>query len=320
MNSVGDRLSTFTEADVFLSELSMVTAGYHVNAAALLDSTVGSRPRGGTGTVRWWALLELNNNWALENWDAIVRFICEAVDNNVCKAISLKLKNMLGQSDARTIKVQLAGRKDIADCLAAVTYKAESDRADVMLDMYELWTDTMAAFKEPKWEALTSAVATRPGIQQLDAMIDYIKEKKREAQHYADNVVNAVLPLPLFEAAYFCKPAVIKDADTVKVDAALRLSKVFSAEWWAALMAELPRYKQEAAAPSDLTTLPWWISRRRALPEWYAAVRRLVTIKPTSAASERLFSMVKNLFPDVRNRASDKLVETTIRLRLRALE
>ena len=92
MNSVGDRLSTFTEADVFLSELSMVTAGYHVNAAALLDSTVGSRPRGGTGTVRWWALLELNN-WALENWDAIVRFICEAVDNNVCKAISLKLKS-----------------------------------------------------------------------------------------------------------------------------------------------------------------------------------------------------------------------------------
>ena len=132
--------------------------------------------------------------------------------------------------------------------------------------------------------------------------------------------MNAVLPLPLFEAAYFCKPAVIKDADTVKVDAALRLSKVFSAERRAALMAELPRYKLEAAAPSDLTTLPWWIRRRRTLPAGYAAGRGPVTIKPTSAASERLFSMVKNLFPDVRNRASDKLVETTIRLRLRALE
>ena len=65
------------------------------------------------------------------------------------------------------------------------------------------------------------------------------------------------------------------------------------------LKAELPDY---LAAAEDVNVLneeqkvEWWHSREERLPRWATTVRQVLLIQPSSAAAERVFSILKASF------------------------
>jgi len=59
---------------------------------------------------------------------------------------------------------------------------------------------------------------------------------------------------------------------------------------------ELPGYlEQTRDVPADIDVLHWWRMDKNDLPGWSAAARVVLSLSPSSAAAERVFSMMKNM-------------------------
>ena len=61
--------------------------------------------------------------------------------------------------------------------------------------------------------------------------------------------------------------------------------------------------------------LEWWRCHARHIPNWAIAARIMFAISPSSAAAERVFSILANSFGSTRDRALEDLVEGTLQVR-----
>ena len=62
---------------------------------------------------------------------------------------------------------------------------------------------------------------------------------------------------------------------------------------------------------SSLSPLDWW-QAVTDLPSWSTAVRKILLIQPTSASSERTFSLLKNSFGTKQNNSLNDYIEASI--------
>ena len=61
--------------------------------------------------------------------------------------------------------------------------------------------------------------------------------------------------------------------------------------------------------------LQWWRCHARDLPHWAKAAQIMFSISPSSAAAERVFSILANSFDPTRDCALQDLVEGTLQIR-----
>ena len=84
-----------------------------------------------------------------------------------------------------------------------------------------------------------------------------------------------------------------------------------------ALQAELPAYIA-AADGTDITEddkkVRWWSLRQNDLPAWADAVRKVLLIQPSSAASERAFSLLACCLSSTQQSALEDYVESSVML------
>ncbi len=78
---------------------------------------------------------------------------------------------------------------------------------------------------------------------------------------------------------------------------------------------ELPLYIAAAdgvnvACEEDKVT--WWAAHRDTLPHWYALVKKLLLIQPSSAAAERVFSLLSNAFTSQQHSALQDYLEASV--------
>ena len=78
------------------------------------------------------------------------------------------------------------------------------------------------------------------------------------------------------------------------------------------LKAELPARAADTDEQFDI--LEWWKQNASHLPKWSAAARRIFLIQLSSAASERVFSLLNNLFGDQQTNALQDYVEASLML------
>ena len=58
--------------------------------------------------------------------------------------------------------------------------------------------------------------------------------------------------------------------------------------------------------------LDWWGKNEELLPNWSTAAKKAVLVQPSSAASERVFSILNNSFGDRQNSSLEDYVEASI--------
>ena len=73
-------------------------------------------------------------------------------------------------------------------------------------------------------------------------------------------------------------------------------------------------YLAKAAVNSRIDILEWWKRNEAALPNWSAAAKKILLLQPSSAASERVFSLLNNSFGFKQNSSLEDYVETSILL------
>ena len=81
------------------------------------------------------------------------------------------------------------------------------------------------------------------------------------------------------------------------------------------LKAELPAYLAKAAdTDQQFNILEWWKLNAPELPKLSAAARKVFLIQPSSAASERVFSLLKNCFGAQQDNVLKDYVEASLML------
>ena len=64
----------------------------------------------------------------------------------------------------------------------------------------------------------------------------------------------------------------------------------------------------------DIEVTTWWSHHERELPNWAAACRKVLLMQPSSAASERVFSLLENSFHANQARAMEDYIEASLML------
>ena len=81
-------------------------------------------------------------------------------------------------------------------------------------------------------------------------------------------------------------------------------------EW---LKSELPWYIAKSDGVStEFDKLAWWKIHQHELPNWSKACKTALLIQPSSAAAERVFSLLNNSFKDNQARALEDYIETSV--------
>ena len=81
------------------------------------------------------------------------------------------------------------------------------------------------------------------------------------------------------------------------------------------LKAEMPLYMAKASDVSaEIDKLQWWQIHEKDLPKWSSVCKQVLLIQPSSAAAERVFSLLTNSFNDRQNRSLEDYIEASIML------
>lgn len=81
------------------------------------------------------------------------------------------------------------------------------------------------------------------------------------------------------------------------------------------LQSELPIYLAIVEGTAADTDVPqWWARHAREVPHWASACSKILLLQPSSAASERVFSLLQNSFSDRQESALEDYIETSLML------
>ena len=135
---------------------------------------------------------------------------------------------------------------------------------------------------------------------------------------YFDHTMNGVLKntLEFFKVARLFNP---RKAREMNLDAAaidcLGTVPFFEASTVANLNTELPQYLAKIVDISpDYDLLQFWKLNSPQLPHWSSAVRKILLVKPSSAAAERVFSIITTSFGHLQNQSLSDYIELSLML------
>ena len=79
------------------------------------------------------------------------------------------------------------------------------------------------------------------------------------------------------------------------------------------LKSELPKYlaMAEDVSPS-VDKNDWWMKHETELPHWSRACKMVLLVQPSSAAAERVFSLLSNSFTERQMSSLEDYIETSI--------
>ena len=122
-----------------------------------------------------------------------------------------------------------------------------------------------------------------------------------------------------FKAARFCCPVQVQAL--CLTSASLEELKNFpfvNNATIANLAQELPLYIAAADGVNvtcEEDKVTWWAAHRDTLPHWYALVKKRLLIQPSSAAAERVYSLLSNAFMSQQDSALQDYLEASVMLR-----
>ena len=216
--------------------------------------------------------------------------------------------------------IELAAVIDIGQQFVKSTYNLEGD-GTLVTKCYQEIKKIRAAIQtryHPNVEAVARSLSlgntvvhqqwTQYAIQCVQPGIDYFQQKFGDDMTY---------PLNVFKAARYFSPTKMfemqpsaSDVDSLTVVPFLNDPATITN-----FKEELPTYLARTDDVSlTIDMLDWWKRNEEGLPYWSEAAKKMFLIQPSSAASERVFSLLNNSFGSRQNSSLQDYVEAAILL------
>ncbi len=316
LDLVGGKFNTPHLSDFMTAWVSLFS---HSPKARLLWREQTGRSVLSYSPTRWWSRWELMKQ-LLELYGDLESFIRRHDD--LGPATRKKLLQYLDDPSKKGfLQLELAVIVDAGMPFVQATYKLEGD-GPLALECYEVISSLTAAVNMtvPHYPNLQAVARSLSGGNQhiQQQLLRYATACVQPGVQYFNERLNSSMKIPLaaFKAARLFSPVKIQEMqpDCAAVDSLSSLP-FLDANTLGNLKSELPQY---IAAVEDLNpsynALDFWKSHTSSLPAWAAAARKALLVQPSSAASERVFSLLNNSFGSQQNNCLQDYIETSLML------
>ena len=312
LNLVGNKFCTPHLTDFSMAWVSLFS---HSPKVRLVWREQTGRSVTGYSQTRWWSRWEVMKQ-LLELFGDVEAFLTM---HDQAPATRHKLLQFLQDPQKKAfLEVELAIIVDAGMPFVQATYKLEGD-GHLALECYEVISSLTAAVNmaQPHYPNLQAVVRRLSGgnlqvEQQLNncyllcAAWSTILQQSSHWMHAA--------PLAAFKAAWLFSPLKVKEMipDCSAVDC-LSAFPFLDGATLGNLKTELPQY---IAAAEDVnlsySPLEFWKVHEPSLSAWSAAAKKVMLVQPSSAACERVFSLLNNSFRDQLQSSLQDYIETSV--------
>ena len=313
LDHVGERmrtpnLDTFTKAWISLFSYSP--------KSRLLWQTQTGLSAPSFSSTRWWSKFEV----IAQIHDAFGDVTTFLQNDDLPSTTVTKMSEILNNPGmCRKFKIELAVTVDAMAAFVKATYNLEGD-GPLALMAYEC-VHCLYAHITTEYFPNVSAVAKHlvNGNQTHEQqLIDYAKECVKPAYSYFRSKFDNDLKVSMeaFKAARYFSPLKLAELQPTAADLdALLFLPFLNSNDITTLKSELSTY---IAAVEDISKsidpLEWWESNEERMPNWASAFKKLVLVQPSSAAAERVFSLLSKSFSKLQTRSLEDYVQLSIML------
>ena len=315
IDHVGEHFKT-PILDSFVS--SWVKIFSHSPKARLLWKEQTGRSMATFSVTRWWSKWEVIKQ-LLEQFGDIRLFLSS--EENFASVLKPKLLAVLENAQQNImLQLEMAATVDAGEPFVKATYHLEGD-GPLAFECFEVITMLQASISNnhyPNVIAVARQLSTGNSTLTVSHFTQYAQNCIQPGLQYFTTQLGSSLKVPLaaFRAARLLNPQ--KVAETLPNASAVDELSSFpfvTTTMLSNFKAELPSYiaKADGIDPT-FCRLRWWKNNSSSLPHWSALARQVLLVQPSSAAAERVFSLLANSFGDQQNNALQDYVETSIML------
>ena len=235
---------------------------------------------------------------------------------NVSPATIEKLLSVLRDPcEKKHLQVELAATIDAGMPFVKATYNLEGD-GPLALTCYDAISALNMSARQayyPNLDAIAAHIASN--AQEESDLVQHAKSCVQPGiAYYFEQVSTNMKPaLEAFKAARRFSPfRLIEINPSVTAIDSLGAFPFLGTEI-PALKQELPLYQAAAQDVDPLyDPLVFWKNHQAGLPTWAKAVRQVFLVQPSSAASERVFSLLRSSFGERQNSSLQDYIETSL--------
>ena len=313
LDHVGERVKT-PQLDLFFK--AWISLFAHSPKARLLWRTeTGLTPPSYCAT-RWWSRYEV-----IKQMHDAFGDVCTFISNPELPATTTaKMKDILNNpANSRKLKIELAVTVDSMDPFVRATYYLEGD-GPLSLSAYECVQSLYAHigvrdFKNTNAVARQLAGGNLQHEQQLQAYASGCVDPAFDYFHAKfDNDLQTAMQV--FKVARLFSPIKIGELKPAAADLDdLSCVPFLDSALINDLKCELPTYIATVEDVSDsIDPIRWWKTNQDKLPQWASACKRMLLVQPSSAAAERVFSLLQNSFSKGQTSALQDYIQISVML------
>jgi hypothetical protein len=263
----------------------------------------------------WWSRFEVIHQMHSRFGD-VSEFL--RVNTELPAATTKKMVDVLNDpSQCRKLKMELAMTVDGMEPFVKATYALEGDGV-LSLVAYErisaLHSHIVASY-HPNVTAVAKHLANGNTTNE-QMLVQYAKNCVKPAYDYFkekfDNDLRSTVKL--FKTARYFSPSKVSELKPTSSDlSSLSAFPCFDSEAIEGMKSELPTYlaAAEGVAP-QFDPCEWWKYHSADIPMWARSFRKIALIQPSSAAAERVFSLLQSSFGKQQEQSLEDYIQLSV--------
>ena len=280
-------------------------------AGLMWKELTGRKPKSYSET-RWWSRWEVYKQ-LMEQFGDVQRFIDGMVREKVAPQTSRQLADFFADlNKVISLKLELAALIDVGEVFVKATYVLEGD-GPLVLSCFETLQGVCNACQNvhlPNVHAVAVAIVDADPAQNVAALEQEAKRSVQPAIEWFLRKFNVELhdTLSTFKAARIMCPVTVQwlRPTPANVEALRQFPFLDSNDVINDLVTEMPKYlaaAQDVIMACEEDRVKWWRQQSDNLPHWSSAVMKVLLVQPSSAAGERVFSILNSSFNDSQEHA-----------------
>lgn len=270
--------------------------------------------------TRWWSWWEVAQQVMLQ-FAEILPFVQDRLQTAANKATLRQVEEMFVDGQMKlSLQLELAAVVDAGKPMVESTYILEGD-GTLAWQCYEqllVIQNSIQVANLPNLVALSREVSGGNLAFAQQCYQSGVAAIQPGWEYFTQTVMGVMGPqVEIFKAARLFSPHQICQLRPVANDVDIVTSVAFLDDpaLIANLKNELPRYLAKAdGIDNDVDPIGWWKANEADLPFWSAAAKLVLLMQPSSASSERVFSILTTTFGHLQDLALQDYIECSLML------
>ena len=319
IDHVGEKFDTPVLAEFISSWISLFA--HSPKNKALWREQTGGRSIQSFSATRWWSRWEVMEQLLVLFGDVDVFLHQDEIGS---PATVSKLVGILSDPNKKLyLQIELASVVDFGKPFVTATYNLEGD-GPLALSCFEVIEEVRAAISTgytPNVDGVARKISesTPDPAQVLPHLKAYARQCVQPGLDYFEMQISTNLrdAVSAFKAARLFSPQKVHTMQptATTIDSLSIFPFLNKVETLSGLKEELPSYIAKCTdVSSSISPVDWWKLNSGSLPKWSSAARKILLVQPSSAAAERVFSLLKASFSEQQQHSLNDYVETSVML------